>query len=617
MFIIKAIKLSNRKTYLKVIGTYILVLLNTLCFAKSYQYFGLQFEIDDNYKQNEYSYGNEIIKIGSAPYYSVSFVPSSKVNKVIDLEDKSAFTPSLSFNEQFLDTHFNGKYKTYYVSKLVKRKEQLSAYLVLNISPSLKMVFKTETSYSFNEHIELLNSILASVKKADKDKEQLAKNSIDWIQFKVFETIGDQYIKAQSGTTGPRLKDGINDELIMIWADVNNKHFVTRLDKNGKVQKETCFGDTAVYDVVAHNDGLAILLSPPTILNNANRYHHLYLNKYSWNGEELFSTHLMGVDDIKKVGDQRFAFWGESSTRLAWSGEYYAAFFATYRKWPDLVTHQADAYLIADKNGVLMDQHDSLKDASCTWCVSHSFGQEMIFNGKSFVRFSLGDAYPRSILMTNSYPYYGYNSSNNWSDNFAKFPGEDGDNYVYDTNFGNIALDGKYTYFVFDTELNAGGIPLNGYGNKRCNDIFLYKIKEQNKTNTVRLSNSSSIEERYASLAVLDTGLLLIKYQKYDPKQKGVKTSVSSGSVSEMIGIYNIENKKWLEKRKLKIDFDGKETGDFSLSSEGKNYHPFHGTDGKLFQSSQLFTDMVGNIWFIRFKINQPGFELIQVSIAE
>lgn len=585
--------------------------------AKEYEMFGCHFSVPDGgnyYIGKPDSYLWRLSFSSFTQEYTVGFVKKGQFELP---EDVTAFNPDQSFAIEGLP----GKPSMHYFSYRKKRVDYKSAYLVVDYSEMLDLVIEFDDYASqFGQNMEGANAVLKGMRATEPEEHIVNTSSAKGFKMKVHSVNGEQFLRGYGETTGPRLRDGINDELLLIWKDVRDQYHLTRLSKDGGVIKDLNFGSTAIYDAVAQQGFVAVLSSPATLRENPKSweskhfYHHLYFEKYTWEMKKLVSTHLMGIDEIKKVGDQRFAFWGLTSTRLAWSGEYYAAHFATYRKWPDRVTHQADAFLLLDPEGKRMDESDEVNDNSCTWCVSHSFGQEMFFDGKKFMRFSLGDAYPRAIAVKRSHPEpQGKWTSKNTT--FLKFPGKSGDNYVYDTDFSNAFAQNDFVYFGYTTELNVNGVSTKGYSNKRCNDIFLKKIDTAAKVKaSYRLSNSPKTEERYLSIAPFGDSKVLCKWQTYNPKAPDGKNSAYSGSVQEQMGVYNLETKKWEGKTKLQVWAGHQLVSKFSLSSSGEHYYTNYGTEGIGHMGSQLFQDKEGRTWFVRFAIDRAGFDLVEVT---
>lgn len=589
--------------------------------AAEYSYFGLCFQLDDE-GVTTYSNSNEVLRLSSHGV-SISFVTKDGLHLVVETEGRNSI--SLNPGLAIPPDHWLSSYpsSTLYQSRKKRRSNPYtSAALIIDYSPQLYLIYHFESNYQIEEKLTRCNEIISNTSLCPKTENVLLKDS-STLKLESFTQNGSEYFNSRSGSTGPRLRNGLDGQLVMIWSDINQKHRISILNERGELESERLFGDTAVYDLIVHDDGITYLLSPPLYNEKATysrgvRHHHLFLVKEDHSGREVFRTHLMGIDEIKKTEDQRFAFWGQQSTRLAWSGTYYAAHFATYRKWSDGLTHQADAFLVLNAHGDLMDEDSLIRDNSCTWCVSHSFSHEMIYDGEKFTRFSLGDAYPRAIQMTRTYPESVDSPWTGTRHQFSKFPGETGDNYVYDVNFGSIASAGDHLYFSFDSELNNGGMSISKYGNKRCNDLYLFNYnRSKDQQSVIRLSSSKNLEERLSSVVALDSHRLLIKYQVYNPRTRGVGLSNTSGSVWEVIGVYNTKQQKWVNRSKLLIQLDGKTIGRFGLNEQANNYFPYSGWSGSHYLSSQLFKDKTGNIWFVRFHVQGNGFELIKVELRE
>ena len=499
------------------------------------------------------------------------------------------------------------------------RDKQIVGHLFIDVDDYHYLHFYLKRGVDqFNMTMEVLNEVLNKVRiNQATGQGQLATNKIKHFNFKVMDVTGSQYVRGDEGTN-VMLRQGRNGEILMLWPDALERHQLTVLSTEGRVIKEFNFRESEVYDVIAHDDAFTVLISHPNEVDGNLRYHHLYIEQYDWNQKQLWSTHLMGVDDIKKVGDQRFAYWGSSSTRLAWSGEYYAAYFASYRKWPDLVTHQGDVFLTLTADGKVMHEMEEYYAYNSTWGVSHSFSQELIFDGEKFYCMALGDAYPRAIWLERSYPveksmYTRYNAE---TGKFLEFPGKTGDNYVYDTDFSRPVLDDKnQVLFLYGTELRVNGKRTATYGKSTCNDLFLKVLDTACKVRkSFQITATPDWEERNMSLAWLGNSKVLIKYQRIDPMPKGArKPSAFAGDVEEMLVVYNLNTKKKEAKSTIKAHYHDDMVAKFSLDSDRGSYTYDAGSYGRRLACSELYTHSDGRVFMVKFLLEGSGFQLIEI----
>lgn len=586
--------------------------------------FGVLIALEEEVFSTERSSDHKVYYSHNSGRYSERFFVGilTKENKAEMVEDLRATQQS----HKSFAPEGNGAFaalatESYYGEKGRGKNKDLIGHLFIEIDAYHYLHFYVNRSVAnFDAAMDLLNSVLAQVQVNQPTAQgQLATNAIKGFNFKVMNIEGAQYSRGRMGTD-VMLRQGRNGEILMLWPDANEEHHMTVLSPDGEVLKDYNFKTSEVYDVVAHDDAFVLLISHPNRLDGKLRHFHLYMEKYDWSQKPIWSTHLMGVDDIKKVGDQRFAYWGSSSTRLAWSGEYYAAHFASYRKWPDLVTHQGDVFLTLTPDGKIMKDMEDYYAYNSTWDVSHSFAQEMVFDGEKFYRMALGDAYPRAIALERSYPQKQssqvvYNSK---SGDFLEFPGKDGDNYVYDTEFSPplVNYNGQIL-FMYGTELRVGGKRTATFGKSSCNDLFLKALDTTCKVSkSYRITNTASWEEKNMSMARIDSHRILVKYQRIDPMPKGVKKPAwYSGDIQEVLMVYDLKKKSKESKAVLKSQFHGKAEGTFSISSERKPYSFDAGSYGEQLACSQLYTHSDGRIFMVKFLLEGPGFQLIEIQM--
>ncbi|MCB0736836.1 MAG: hypothetical protein KDC92_04925 [Bacteroidetes bacterium] len=509
-----------------------------------------------------------------------------------------------------------------YYGQSGKRKDiKYQAHVFIDAAEDYYLHFEIDKSdYYYQNAIEFLTQILQGVKlNAQTADGKLLEPNLSGLEFEVFTNNDQRFMVGNEGAQ-PMLRQGPGDDLFLLWPDITEEHKLTQLNLKGEIVKEYDFGTSEIYDAYAHEDGFVVLISHPNMLEGRLRYHHLYLEKYNYKQEKIWSTHLMGIDNIEKVGDQRFAYWGESSTRLAWSGEYYAVYFASYRKWPDRVTHQGDVFLTLTPEGVLMYENDDYYALNSTWDVSHSFAQELIFDGEKFYRMALGDAYPRAINLERSYPVareaYNWRIHNAKTGSFSKFPGEIGDNYVFDTDFAPPILADGNVLFAYTTEFKVNGVKDQTYGKSKCNDLFLTFLDTTcNVTKSFRLTTTPKFDEQKVSIAYLGNDELLVKFRRIDPRPKGAtENNARNGEWQEMLMLYDLKSSNAIKIIPIEYEYNSKKVKSFSLSNERTPYSNCFGDYGKMNQTTPLFTHKNGQVYMAKFLLEGSGLQLVEIG---
>lgn len=137
-----------------------------------------------------------------------------------------------------------------------------------------------------------------------------------------------------------------------------------------------------VSDLQAVGDGVAVL-------SGQRADGSAFVSRYDGAGRRLFeSTVVTSVpQEYRHVGDRRFL-----GGRLAWSGTTFATYVAVDQLYGDGVAHQGDVLSLWDAQG-------RRQRGGWDWGVSHSFGPHVAYDGRRFVSATVGDAYPRGLVI--------------------------------------------------------------------------------------------------------------------------------------------------------------------------------------------------------------------------
>ncbi|WP_244288377.1 ankyrin repeat domain-containing protein [Leptospira congkakensis] len=222
-------------------------------------------------------------------------------------------------------------------------------------------------------------------------------------------TTSISYTNAMSdGTPAPKLVYVKSGEYYLAYNDGNSNGRIVSLDSNFKVLKElVSLKNFRIEDTIADSNGLTVLLSEFVIEKKGNyeskNFHTAYINQYSTSGKLNFSTRIVGTKEYKKVGDQGIDTTFGTLTLAKTADDHYATYFSTYRKWDDGVTHQSEYLALFDDSGKRVMKSDGKTPEGFTWNVSHSFRPRFINDGKQLVMVTVGDAYPRGLVV-DSFP---------------------------------------------------------------------------------------------------------------------------------------------------------------------------------------------------------------------
>ncbi|MCW7480020.1 ankyrin repeat domain-containing protein [Leptospira kanakyensis] len=222
-------------------------------------------------------------------------------------------------------------------------------------------------------------------------------------------TTSISYTNAMSdGSPAPKLVYVKSGEYYLSYNDGGSNGKIVSLDSNFKIIKElVSLKNFRIEDTIADSNGLTVLLSAFEIEKKGNyetkNFHTAYINQYSTSGKLNFSTKIVGTKEYKNVGDQGIDTTFGTLTLTKTADNNYATYFSTYRKWDDGVTHQSEYLALFDNAGKRIFKSDGKTPEGFTWNVSHSFRPRFINDGKQLVMVTVGDAYPRGLVV-DSFP---------------------------------------------------------------------------------------------------------------------------------------------------------------------------------------------------------------------
>lgn len=236
-------------------------------------------------------------------------------------------------------------------------------------------------------------------------------------------------------------------------------------------------------DFIIKDDQIAVLTMSEPDRFQGNRHLSLWFGLYNQQGQRRFENKVVGIDDIKQVNDQAF----QESASIRWNGKAYAVFAATFRKWPDQVTHQGDYMKFYDEGGKLFPQ-------GWDWGTSHSFDPLMELGANNqLILSTTGDAYPRGL----AYRLVDPNTLNVLGGTKMVFPtsGEIGDNDAHHY-LGSIVPE-KEGFSLF----------FQAYEGRSSNDLALIRVTQNEvATKPIWITNTTQVQELLPKAGLLDEG---------------------------------------------------------------------------------------------------------------
>ncbi len=176
------------------------------------------------------------------------------------------------------------------------------------------------------------------------------------------------------------LSPSANGESKVGWHDINGDIHITPLT-SGDTRKaqDLVIGPGRLYDLVAHDDGFAILL----MQNN-----RMYIDKYNDAGARLFRTELTDSDD-------RVDSW--HAGKLVWNGFRYTAYFGIHGTAGFTEGHEGDKLKYIDGNG-------SIEPGGWEWGCSHSMDVRILYADSEAMPLCISDCYPgKGLYLKNNY----------------------------------------------------------------------------------------------------------------------------------------------------------------------------------------------------------------------
>jgi len=161
-----------------------------------------------------------------------------------------------------------------------------------------------------------------------------------------------------------------NGEAKVAWQDTTGAIHVTPLTAaDTRKAPDLVIGTGRLYDLVAHDDGFAVLLAQST---------RMYLERYNAAGTRLFRTELTDADD--RVD-------GMHAGKLAWSGSRFAAYFGIHGTSGFSAGHEGDKLKFVDANGAIVS-------GGWEWGCSHSLDVRLLYDGGEALPMCVSDCYP-------------------------------------------------------------------------------------------------------------------------------------------------------------------------------------------------------------------------------
>ncbi|MCB1140205.1 MAG: hypothetical protein KDK23_15700, partial [Leptospiraceae bacterium] len=185
----------------------------------------------------------------------------------------------------------------------------------------------------------------------------------------------------------------------LIWTDAGRNGRISLLSADlSRIERNVAkISGRRIADAVYDGKGFVLLTIEWSGSGKKLNEHTAHIEAYNPDGKLRFRTRIVGTLEYKKEGDQ-----GIDTTfgtfNLQWSGKVYAAYFSTYRKWDDGVVHQSEYLALFDEKGNLQKNANGNPEG-WNWNVSHSFRPRMVWDGKRFLMSTVGDAYPRGLVV--------------------------------------------------------------------------------------------------------------------------------------------------------------------------------------------------------------------------
>lgn len=322
-------------------------------------------------------------------------------------------------------------------------------------------------------------------------------------------TTSVSYTNAMSdGSPPPKLVFSKPGEYFLAYNDGESNGRIVSLDSSFKVLKDlVSLKNFRIEDTIADSNGLTVLLSEFVIEKKGNyeskNFHTAYINQYNTSGKLNFSTKIVGTKEYKKVGDQGIDTTFGTLTLTKTHDDQYATYFSTYRKWDDGVTHQSEYLALFDDSGKRVMKSDGKSPEGFTWNVSHSFRPRLFNDGKRLVMVTVGDAYPRGLVV-DSFP--------NRKRELPIVVPKAGPNETYQyvpISTGDLYSKDGTTWITFDSNLNRPSY-----------DIGLLIQSEFGLSKPFYLTNTTKQRERIPRIVPLGKDHLFVMWMTEDGTEK-------------------------------------------------------------------------------------------------
>tara|TARA_B100001939_G_scaffold348121_1_gene372817 strand:- start:8813 stop:10753 length:1941 start_codon:yes stop_codon:yes gene_type:complete len=288
----------------------------------------------------------------------------------------------------------------------------------------------------------------------------------------------------------------INNRAYLIWNDSGSNGRISLLkpDLSGVEKDLVTIKGRQIADATSDGSSITVITLEWQIKKNSPEVHTAHIESYGTSGQARFRTRIVGTLSYDKEGDQGIdsAF---STFSVEWSGKEYATYFNTYRKWDDGVVHQSEYLALFDNSGKKLMKQNSPE--GWTWNVSHSFRPKMAWDGMRFLMATVGDAYPRGLVVQS----YVRNDSLDREVVIEVPKAAAGETYQYVViSTGDVyGKDGK-GWIVFDSRLNRSDY-----------DIGLIRTDSNGKASSpVWITRTSSARERIPRIHPLGDKFLLV-----------------------------------------------------------------------------------------------------------
>ncbi|PJZ46993.1 ankyrin repeat domain-containing protein [Leptospira brenneri] len=322
-------------------------------------------------------------------------------------------------------------------------------------------------------------------------------------------TTSTSYTNAMSdGTPAPKIVHNGTEEYYLVYNDGNSNGRIVSLNSKFKILKElVSLKNFRIEDTIADSNGLTLLVSAFDVEKKGNfetkNFHSAYINQYTTTGKLNFSIKIVGTKEYKKVGDQGIDTVFGTLTLEKTADNYYATYFSTYRKWDDGVTHQSEYLALFDSSGNRVMKSDNQSPEGFTWNVSHSFRPRFINDGKQLVMVTVGDAYPRGLVV-DSFP--------NKNREIPIVVPKAGPNETYQyvpISTGDLYSKDGTTWITFDSNLDRSSY-----------DIGLMIKKDEVLSKPIYLTNTTKQRERIPRIVPYGKDHLFLMWMTDDGNDK-------------------------------------------------------------------------------------------------